>query len=338
VIGHVDRICTKPGSITLKNILSSSDEVVVNVAKPGPIVVVGSDFDGNFSKSDRIFDLPDGTYIVQIQPRGSIGCSQTSANEIIGIQQQTNSLTVIPTPFSPLCNNDKGSISMTISGATGAVDYSLDNFATMVSNPATGLAPNAYTIYARDINGCRETILPTRPTATIANPPLLALPTASVTSGTLPNHNGRDISCIGANNGQVTVTSSGGTGALLYSLDNGLTYPPNGGTFGNLPPGTYPYKVKDANGCTKDGTATIPITNPPALVPGTATFTNPLCASGLGTITVSGSGGGTGTLQYSRDGTAAFQAGGVLNNVPAGIYNNITVFATAARPLRTALP
>lgn len=62
-----------------------------------------------------------------------------------------------------------------------------------------------------------------------------------------------DITCFGASNGTVTVTTSGGTPPYEYSLNNGTTYPYNSAgspfTITGLGPGSYQVRVRDSNGC-----------------------------------------------------------------------------------------
>ena len=282
---------------------------------------VGSDTDYPNTAQPFYSGLGAGNYQVQIQNNPG-GCFVNSTPITIATQQVINSLTVTATPTDPLCNNGNGSISASATGQTGAVSFSLNDAAYNASNPnpITGVVPNAYTVYAIDVNGCKGS-----KTTTIGNPQAVNVPTASVTSGTLPNHNGRDITCVGANNGQITISASGGTGSFQYSINNGTNYFANGGVFSPLPPGTYTIKVKDSNGCEKIAAAPLTVSDPPSLIAGTAAGTNPLCNLSTGSITVSSSAGGTGTLQYSRDGVSAFQTGNVIANVPAATYNNITI-------------
>lgn len=68
---------------------------------------------------------------------------------------------------------------------------------------------------------------------------------------------GSDILCNGAQNGEITITPTGGTrnghANDFYSLDNGVTWIPffNGSpyTLTGLSPGKYAIKIKDMNGC-----------------------------------------------------------------------------------------
>ncbi len=54
----------------------------------------------------------------------------------------------------------------------------------------------------------------------------------------------------------ITVTASGGTGNLSYSIDGGANYQ-NDNVFADLPAGTYPIVTQDENGCTSTCEATV---------------------------------------------------------------------------------
>ena len=70
------------------------------------------------------------------------------------------------------------------------------------------------------------------------------------------------IACNGANDGTITITGSGGTGALQYSVD-GMNYQ-SSGVFTGLAAGTYYPTVMDAAGCI--GTVeSVEITQPDAI-------------------------------------------------------------------------
>lgn len=112
----------------------------------------------------------------------------------------------------------------------------------------------------------------------------------------------------------VTVSASGGTGALLYSLDGGVfqTDP----IFSLVPNGTHAIAVQDANGCEIVISVTVSV---PALG-ATATLTHPIACFGenAGEITAAAS-GGVPPYQYSLNG-GAFQGSPVFSNLPAGTY------------------
>ena len=58
-----------------------------------------------------------------------------------------------------------------------------------------------------------------------------------------------DVSCLGGNDGSITVSASGGTSPYQYSKDNGATYTTNSNNvFSGLTAGNYQVKVKDSQG------------------------------------------------------------------------------------------
>jgi gliding motility-associated-like protein len=172
----------------------------------------------------------------------------------------------------------------------------------------TGLAPASYDVTVTDAIGCTAT-----GNVVINQPPLLQVTAVTKT----------DISCNGANDGTITITAIGGTGALEYTINSfGTTQPSN--QFTGLGVGGYTIGVIDANGCTAVYNANPVTINQPAPLAIAVTSTTDASCSGVnnGSITVSAS-GGTGGYQYSLNGSP-FQIGTVFGNLSAGTY---TLFA-----------
>ncbi|MFM7727583.1 MAG: SprB repeat-containing protein, partial [Flavobacteriales bacterium] len=153
------------------------------------------------------------------------------------------------------------------------------------------------------------------------------------------NYNGSQISCNGATNGQITVTATGGTGSLQYSLNGGAFQSSN--VFSGLAAGTYAVSVKDANNCTfAAGNVTI---TAPAVLAGTTTKVDVLCngaATGSVNLTVTG---GTAPYTYLWSNAAVSED---LSALTAGTYNvtitdinNCTASASAviSQPAAVAL-
>jgi len=86
-----------------------------------------------------------------------------------------------------------------------------------------------------------------------------------------------------------------------------------------LAAGVYPITVRDVNLCTKTLNVTVLQLSSPNI---TVLATPSSCSSNDGTITATGT-GGTGTLQYSKNGIT-FQASNVFTGLAAGTYT-ITV-------------
>ena len=289
-LSKTDQICATSGAFQITGISTSASNVYIRIRDAGSLMPLPSFPEGIYSKSNQTLDVPPGSYEIQIQNHPN-GCFVNSQTINVNIQQVVNSLTVTPTPTNPLCSGGLGSILTSASNTTGAVSFSLSDspYNATNPNPITGLSANTYTVYATDVNGCKGNA-----NTTINDPTAITITSASVTSGVLANHNGRDISCIGANDGQITITASGGTGSLQYSIDNGVSYSASG-VFNSLSPANYSIKVKDLNGCVKDG-PTITVSNPPALNSGTTSIIHPQCVgatSTTGSISITGISGGT---------------------------------------------
>ncbi len=122
--------------------------------------------------------------------------------------------------------------------------------------------------------------------------------------------------CNTSANGSITSTVTG-TNPIGYSWSNGATT----ANITSLGAGTYTLTATDANGCSKQGSATLVA---PSAITITGTATNATCAGqNNGSITVSASGGtGTKTFSWSNGATGA-----TISNLAAGTY---TVTATDA--------
>ena len=137
------------------------------------------------------------------------------------------------------------------------------------------------------------------------------------------SYNGRALSCNGFSDGQVTLTSSGGTAPFSYSRD-GTNFQP-GAVFSGLGAGTHTFTLRDVNGCTT--TTDVSIAPTPDLVLGSLAPTNYggfgiRCAGeSNGSISFSAS-GGTGVLSYVWRNSANAVVGSTANlsSVPTDSY------------------
>jgi large repetitive protein len=242
-----------------------------------------------------------GTYTVTVTDAN--GCVRTSTSTITQPPAITGTVAVV----NPLCNGGAtGSITVTASGGTGALQYSLNGGPYQASNVFSGLTAGPYTITVQDANGCTFTI-----PATLTNPPLLTLTLTTVVPSTC-----------GASNGSITVTGSGGTGALSYDLNPG---PVNAtGVFTGLAAGTYSVIVTDANGCTATLTG-ITVTNTAGPVASILSTSNVTCFGGVNGSVLIGATGGTAPITYTIDlagptAPVGPQASNSFINLVAGTY------------------
>ncbi len=219
------------------------------------------------------------------------------------------------------CNgNSTGTAALSVTGGSTPYSYSLDGTTFNSTVDLSALAVGMYTVTVQDANNCEAIV-----SFTIEEPDALML---SVTES-------KDISCNGADDGSITVAATGGTGPYEYRLsDTGFI---TGNTFDNLAPGMYTIRVKDANDCFVEVSATIA---EPAAITATAAVTDILCnGDATGSIALTAM-GGTGTLEYAIDGTN-FQTESSFTGLTADDYVitvrdanscSITVSATVAQP------
>lgn len=96
-----------------------------------------------------------------------------------------------------------------------------------------------------------------------------------VTSGCLLNFGTpsvTNVQCAGGNTGRVVLTTTGGVGAITYSISPNVGSQSPAGTFNNLTAQTYTFTATDANNCSRTTTATVGTnTN----LPPTITLTSP---------------------------------------------------------------
>jgi hypothetical protein len=205
-----------------------------------------------------------------------------------------------------------GELTVTATGGSGTLMYSLNDTTYQSSNVFSGLVAGTYSVRVKDANGCVVTLSE----VTISAPALI---TGTVSK---KSYNGSDLSCGDASDGELTVTATGGSGTLMYSL-NDTTYQ-SSNVFSGLSAGTYHVTVRDTNNCvvTLDS-ITI---SAPALITGTAVVTSNYNGSQLscndandGELSVSAS-GGSGFYNYSLDGTT-YQSSNVFSGLVAGTYS-----------------
>jgi len=294
-----------------------------NTGTDGSIVVTASggsspyqysiDNGTTWQMSNTFNGLSAGSYSVIVQDGG--GNSSTVSTEVL-----TTPIAITYTEASsdPTCNGGTdGSITLSGSGGTGSLQYSIDNGTTFqASGSFTGLTAGTYNIVVEDANGCQTTgsIVLTDP--------------ASITytvSSTGENCNAAD--------GSLTLSATGGTGSLQYSIDNGTTFQASG-TFNGLTAGSYNVVIEDANGCQTSGSETV---NSIGGVSITSVNSTDLTCNGdaSGTISIVSS-GGTGTITYSIDGGTTTQTSGSFTGLAAGNYNILVEDANGCQAISSA--
>jgi gliding motility-associated-like protein len=251
----------------------------------------------NASSASSITAQPAGAYTVTITD--SKGCTTTAS---VTITQPPTPITIgTAVATIPTCvpGND-ATITLTVSGGVSPYTYSKTNLvgSYVASNVLTGFGVGAFTVYAKDANGCT--------TSTTVNIVNAALPnvTASVTS---------HINCFGGSNGAASATATSGTTPYTYAwAAGGYTT----SSISNIVAGTYTVTVTDNQNCTTSTTVTI--TQPSVLTATIGAPTHVNCfAQSTGAATVT-AGGGTSPYTYSWNNSAGTSA--AASNLAAGTY------------------
>ncbi|PSR04384.1 MAG: hypothetical protein BRD50_03770 [Bacteroidetes bacterium SW_11_45_7] len=128
-----------------------------------------------------------------------------------------------------------GAIDLHVSGGLPPVDYNWSNNDT--TQDISGLSPGNYSVTVSDSTGCGDTL-----SVTIQQPDTLVVTDSVV-----------NVSCAGANDGDIHLSVNGGTNPYDYNWDNNDTTQSITGLAG----GTYNVTVTDSNGCTATSAMTV---------------------------------------------------------------------------------
>ncbi|MDO5980748.1 T9SS type B sorting domain-containing protein [Flavivirga spongiicola] len=204
-----------------------------------------------------------------------------------------------------------GEININVTNPNGnSLRYSIDNGATFFNSPNfTGLAVGNYEVVVEYTTG---------PDVCETAPQTINIIELSAVTGTVTLTT--PYTCI--TNGVITVSGvSGGTGPYTYSID-GVTFQP-GLTFTGLTDGTYTVTIRDANNCTF---VAAPITIDPLDPPTDLAFSSSAltCPLNVSDVTITGTTGGLGTLEYQITAPAAsataYQASNIFSGLTPGTY------------------
>jgi uncharacterized protein (DUF2141 family) len=267
---------------------------------------------GSWQASGNYTALALGTYNVQIRDAAFTGCFRILNAALVISQPAVLQANVASTNVT--CNGaNNGIISITAPlGGYGTYEYSVNGGTTWQgAGLFNGLTPATYDVRIRDaVNPLCFIIL--NAGLQITEP--LALSATLVKT---------DITCFGANDGQIQITNSaGGYGTYEYSDNGGATWQATG-SFTLLTPGSYNVQIRDKAhiACVKILNAAVVI-SAPAVLNATVTHTNVTCNSANdGTITISAASGGYGSYGYSINGGTSWQGSGNFTNLAPGTYN-----------------
>jgi len=254
---------TQPSSIS---VTINSTNLSCNGSNDGTITITSSggssphqysiNGGANYQSSNVFSNLTPATYNIIV--RDTNNCISNSQNRTI---TQPTILSFSATQSNISCNgSNNGSITVSASGGTSPYQYSSDNGQSFQSaNTFSNLTTNTYIVLIKDAYNC----ITNSQSFTISEPSIISFST-----------NQSDVTCNGGNNGNITVTATGGSGTLQYSSNNGTSFQ-SSSTFTNLVAGTYNVKVKDGNNCITNSQSVV-ITEPIAIPQPTITASGPL--------------------------------------------------------------
>ena len=292
---------TFTASTTDANCPASDGDITLTAAGGDGNYMYSIDTGNTFQASNTFTGLPADVYIVVIMD--GTGCTDTGSvfvNSAAGTGPNLITLNFI----NPLCNgSNNGSITAFAVG-TAPITYSNDggnNY--QAGNTFTNLPPGTYDIMVQDGSGC-----------TVGSSVTIQEPSALVTDVVALGE-----TCAG-NDGSITFNTTGGTQPYEYSIDSGAVFGSNN-SFTGLTGGTYPYIIRDVNGCTDTGTVVLTSGGGPTITSiDTIQPTCPLTSDGEIVIHAISQGG---SIQYSIDGGMVFFPTDSFPSLPSGTYDII---------------
>ncbi|MEO8147629.1 MAG: gliding motility-associated C-terminal domain-containing protein, partial [Bacteroidia bacterium] len=238
--------------------------------------------------STTLNNLAAGTYTVTVTDANS--CTHIDSITIAD-EPGPSIVNVLAVNISCFGAND-GSIDIIINGGTGTLQYDWSNGSSLQN--INNLGQGTYTLTVSDVNSCTTTLSQ-----------VITEPNEILASFTTVN------SSCGSNNGSATVNASGGTGALNYLWNNGVTT----ATISNLSAANYTVTITDATNCSKVISTSVNNINGPQV--SINSVTDIPCTGGLvGAITITISGG---TLPYVFNWSNG-ETMQDLSNLAAGTY------------------
>lgn len=260
---------------------------------------------GPFQISNTFTGLDTGTY--QIAVKNSNGCIASGTDVVILPTTQIQILQVTKEDVSTCFGDCNGSLTILAAGGNAPLQYSINEGTTFSGNNyVNGLCAGNYRFVVEDSYGCQET----SEYYEISQPDVLEITNVAST-----NVDG----CFGDENGTITITAQGGTGDIIYSIDDAFNYQAEN-EFDNLPAGTYHVWVRDNKNCLDDGGEVI-ITQPDLLVLDSVTHQNIVgCVGGDDGEIHFYAHGGTPLLKYSIDDGNTFTYSSDFTNLSAGTY------------------
>ncbi|WP_415370750.1 gliding motility-associated C-terminal domain-containing protein [Patiriisocius sp. Uisw_047] len=286
--------CTSAAVVTVTNYDAS---LTYTSTAPGLIVGLGGVLTGGIDGQDYT-----------ITAENAATCTSTSASFTYDDDAPLDApdAPVASVTASPTCADaNAGEIVFTVQAG---VEYSINAGATyQASATFSGLAAGSYNLFVRNTGNTCET-------AGTNNPIVLTPPTEP----SITNVASTDPTDCSIADGTITISATGGTAPLEYSIDGSATWQASN-TFSVLSGGTYQIRVRNSDGSCVITAPNVILTDKVAPSIMNVVSTDPTdCGEVDGTITISAS--GLGALEYSINGGTSWQASDLFIGLTAGTY------------------
>ncbi|WP_435131823.1 T9SS type B sorting domain-containing protein [Formosa sp. A9] len=291
---HTDISCDTDGNITVHGV-PDGYEYSIN-GENGPYQNANS------------FDIATaGNYTIHIRPKGLD--TETCVFVLDNIPVRSRDFTVDVLATQPLCATDKGIIRIQINDVDPQFTYKIEKGNTVLNEVGpiddndyefNNLNAGKYTVSVTTADGCTYS-----EDITITKPEPLKV-TAALTAP------------VGCDNGQVTITTEGGTPPYYYYINNATDYQ-TANTFNVDAPGTYTIEVIDFNNCKTETSIEVSKADAPSYT--IATTDNTCAGTDQGSISINVDNTNGYTLEYSIDNGSNFQTSNVFSNLSNGQYN-----------------
>lgn len=250
----------------------------------------------NGATTSSVAGLAAGFYSVDITDAN--GCT---TNASVTIAQPASPIALSTVAVDVDCfGNATGSVDLTVTGGTSPYSYQWTNITSFILTDTTQDISNQiagdYSVLVTDANGCQETIL------TTINEPAAPLTAFGVVT---------NIDCFGLSEGQVDLTTSGGSGGYTFLWSDGSTNE----DLLNVVAGQYAVTITDINGC--QFTIGFEITQPSSPVSVVLAPQDAKCFGELSGSVQSFASGGTAPYTYTW--SNGNTTNGIIN-VPANTY------------------
>lgn len=248
----------------------------------------------NSAVTEDLANLSDGSYTYTVTDQQ--GCTASASVYIADTPGTLNLDNTVVTDET--CSNGQGQIDITISGGSGIYTYTWSTGAT--TQDLAPVASGTYTCIIKDSNNCEI-----EASATVNN----ASGTMKIDTSVVNNSN------CGKNNGNISLTVSGGSGTYKYTWSNGAVTK----NISNLAPGNYLCIIDDQSGCIINYSATILNLNGPSVT--SVYAVDDYCGGGSGGVYISVTGG---TAPYYYDWSSGETSEDIANLYSGTYYCTIT--------------